>query len=211
MQEIADISGGISRERVRQLLKRNGLVGRTIRSTCDPLLLVNACRRPGVRTWEHVDSVLGVKHPLKQKRATLSELGLLTAVRRLFRWRRQSAKRKQAVGERARLIASYQGLANRLGRVPASEELCPENGTPYWVHFFNYFDGMSDLRVSAGLDSRDRRSYGARRPREKCKRGHLFAETRGKWGGCGVCRKDYERRRNASRSKTKRVARGVAA
>lgn len=187
MQEIANISGGISRERVRQLLHRNGVSGAWNGDKTDALKVLRVCRRGDVRNWNQVASPFGGGTNGHKLRELISPLGMVPAIDRLFAWRQRKARALARTAIRDELLQEYRSLAARLGHVPGSHELVPKNGTRFWTQYMRHFNGMRELRVAAGLDATDHRATAKRKRRVSCQRGHLFAETRNKWGQCSEC------------------------
>lgn len=185
MQEIADISGGISRERVRQLLQRNGISGEYNGERIDPIRVVAICRRQGVFKWSQVAHQMGLRCSGHALRSLVEPLGMGPAIDRLFSSRYRKERQQFRARRRAELAGTYKALAERLGRVPTITELNPRNGVSFWAYFFKYFDSMADLRTAAGVSAKDQRCG---RPKQAyCRRGHDLAVTRASWGRCREC------------------------
>jgi hypothetical protein len=194
MQEIGEaLNPPVSRERVRQLLVRNGMAEDfSKRRRYDPAEMIAACRAPGVASFPMALARLGnVGHSTLVE--CIRELGLAPAVKRLFRMRKRQLERTHSEEYRERLIADYRALAIRLGHVPSSSELHPRNGVPFYVRFFDYFASMRELREAAGLSTKDRRGN-YRGLKTHCKRGHSLADNRDKSGGCRDCRRFRQRK-----------------
>lgn len=198
MQEIAEISGGISRERVRQLLKRNGVAGVYNSERIDPLRVIASCRRPGNHSWSMVARDVGHPSASHQMKQIATSIGMDVAIQRLFDWRWRKESARYRAEKRSELIADYRALSDRLGRPASSGELSPTNGTPFWVVFYKYFPDIQSIRIAAGFDPNDPRIVlRGKAVQTHCRRGHLLADTRTKWGYCGICRKDQDARRKA--------------
>lgn len=167
-EEIGNISGGISRQRVQQILGRQGVSGYN-GERVDPIHVVAVCRRPDVWNWDEVARQLGGSSK-QTYRQVVRSLGMEQAIRRLFAWRYRKSREAFREARRAELAEQYRGLAQQLCRIPSQKELHPSNGTAMYVTFYRFFDGMSDLRQFAGLDATDRRGP-ANRKRFGVKRG----------------------------------------
>lgn len=193
--EIAVVSGGVSRARIGQILNRNGIIGIGRRRSVGPVQVMAACRRPDVASWHDAAMALGGANRRPALRRVVDELGVAPAIERLFRWRRGHLQQAFREGRRVELIEQYRELATRLGRIPTGRDLRPENGVPFWVTFYHHFATIRELREAAGINSKDRREG---RLLTHCRSGqHLLAETRTKWGYCGICRKNQDARRKA--------------
>jgi hypothetical protein len=194
MQEIGDsLDPPVSRERVRQLLERNGIADdSTKRSRVDAARVIAACRAPGIASIP-----MAVARLQNVGYATVVDcverLGLAPALERLFRLRKRQLTQTRFEEHRRRLIADYRALADRLGHVPSSSELHPRNGVQFYVVFFTYFASMRELREAAGLSTNDRRGN-YRAIKTHCKRGHVLEGNRDNAGGCRDCRRFRQRK-----------------
>lgn len=118
LQEIGDILG-VSRERVRQLVKRNGIepgarerVNNSRR--LDPLDVARFARSPKATSLSEVAHEFGTT--ITKVSELLHALGMYDAVRRLYRLRAREATRQ-------RIVRDLQAFAKRHGRLPSSREL----------------------------------------------------------------------------------------
>jgi hypothetical protein len=135
MQEIAD-RYEVSRERIRQILRRNGLGGHGQRTKIDPLKVLGLVAE--CRTVREIALRLGADHA-----AATRVLHCLapTAVDEMAAYRHEAL--------RNRLLAELRETASRLGRVPKKPDL--DKHGPDQAHLQRVFGSMTRARELAGL------------------------------------------------------------
>lgn len=183
---------GVTRERVRQLLERNGYSGSAPSRQVDPLKLLAAIRSADVCSVREAAQRCGSN--VSSGMMVIRRLGLAKAVQRLFQWRRDW-----------RYISAYRDLAAQLGHTPGVAE-CHEAGL-WQSHIQRRFGGMQKLAVRAGLQPNHEGSWAGRgvrgRPRQShCKRGHaLTPENSYAYRGQRACKACRHLRQIESRRK----------
>ena len=137
MQAVGDLFG-LTRERVRQILKRQGVsaVTRGHVQKVDPIRVIGAIRSPGIEDFVDAGKLIGVTGG-GVRRIAIS-LGVHRAALRLFRLRK-----------RARYARQLRALADRLNRTPGKIE-CDLYG-PSQSTLQRYFGGMRAAQRAAGL------------------------------------------------------------
>jgi hypothetical protein len=131
---------GISRERVRQLLVRQGVTERRgHRADIDPLAIMRELRKPETTSYTAIAATLGLYS--SQVTHTLHALGVGAAAKRLFRWRRDRA-----------ILARFVALAHRLGHTPTAMDLMAHAGdVATQMYFQKRFGGLMNAARRAGL------------------------------------------------------------
>lgn len=137
MQAVGDLFG-VTRERVRQILKQRGItaVTRGRFPSIDPIRVVGAIRSPGIENFVDAGKLVGATGG-GVRRIAIS-LGVHKAALRLFRMRR-----------RARYARQLRTLADRLKRTPGKIE-CDLYG-PSQATLQRWFGGMQAAQRAAGL------------------------------------------------------------
>ncbi|TAL49183.1 hypothetical protein EPN83_01425 [Patescibacteria group bacterium] len=151
LEELGDLLGGLSRERVRQLVRKTGSVYSKPNWPKDPL--------PAIRTLREnseITSLHAWQKALKRKgrggvknfslRKMMLEFGITEAVERLFslrRWRNQ-ALRREVMREDLRV------LALKLGHTPSEREI-DELGKFWAEDYYSSFGSLRAAQTAAGL------------------------------------------------------------
>ena len=161
---------GVSRERVRQLEAKSTdpLVGPAAR--IDPLRLIRAVRDPATTSIHNIAKTLHSSDA--EITRCLKELGLLPAVRRLFRMRKGSRRRAVMEPRREAMVTAVKACAERLGRDPTIHEMYeaifghPARSTEAAKTIVTHWSGTADharnrqalpeLRLRAGIVARRR-------------------------------------------------------
>lgn len=170
---------GVTRERIRQLLERQGYT-KTRSSDVDPIAILKAARADGVTNMRAAARACGIDIALVSK--VVRELGVGPALQRLYRWRRQAPQRRNAV---ARLRA----FGEKYGRSPFAAEIGFKARTPKHPDLqgvssaLPLFASLGTMFEAAGLVSRKRGTPGHQGPRRKapprprCRNGHEYTDA----------------------------------
>lgn len=130
------VAFGVSRERVRQIMERNGLSELRWYASADPLRVLAAVRNPASMDSTDVARAVGASNQETNK--VLGALGINVAAQRLFRWRRARA-----------FVVKFQALAVRLGRTPTVIDISAAGMHQSGIQL--RFGGMQALARRAGL------------------------------------------------------------
>lgn len=147
MTEIG-VHAGLSRERVRQRLKRNGIAGhnRSISLTGAEILDV-AVKKAHV---SEVAETLGMSE--QSLRSRISSLGIDDAVRRLLDENRVARQESRDSAARGRIVDTIARLGRELGETPRASDLSPHGIYP--VTLIRYFGSTASAMQAAGLPPR---------------------------------------------------------
>lgn len=132
---------GVTRERVRQLIKATGKKGRP--SRIDPIRVLRAAR-----TANSFGQCVGaLRMDSKKVERCLVETGHWTALNRL--WGLRKSKQRDARGEE--YLSQLRELAQRLGHTPGLADINAEPKFPRHTTFVRYFGSISRAQKLAGL------------------------------------------------------------
>jgi hypothetical protein len=140
-EEIGQVYG-VTRERVRQLIKVTGKTGRP--SRIDPIRVLRAAR--AANNFGQCVGFLRMD-PKKVERC-LVETGHWTALNRL--WRLRKNKQRDVRGEK--YLSQLRELARRLGRTPGLTDINAEPKFPRHTTFVRYFGSIAMAQKLAGLE-----------------------------------------------------------
>jgi acyl-CoA hydrolase len=153
LEEIGQ-AAGLTRERVRQRLKR---IGVTAASRLDVMKLVTAIRQKPIISLYQAGESVGAE-ALAVERA-LYELGLIDSVVRLFRLRKHARRSEQT----AQTVEAIRRYAAQLGRTPSRADILRKDrppGVPSLTSLQKQFGSLSAAMLAAKLvpNVRGRRS-----------------------------------------------------
>jgi hypothetical protein len=199
LQAIADTLG-VSRERVRQLAKRNGSVRVSLAAhNLDPIALLRFARSRECRSCMDCARHFGVDATAVHR--AFRALCVLPALTRLYRWRRMAA-------QRALYIAQLHAFVAEHGRAPTTREMNARGSTrglPFASELQRTFGTFVAGFAAAGLGSRglgSRAHLGPRIRKTHCRRGHeltppnLYTGTKPdgtQWRQCKACHRAQKR------------------
>lgn len=166
---------GITRERARQILERNGVTSKKERrsTSLDPIAVLRFARS------READSIRSVARRFRTNAEIVSKLldalGVREAVKRLYRMRSPSGRDVS--------LARLRAFIGREGRLPYARELGTVTGTPRRPDLpsapsiIQQFGSLPAAWAALGYESRAKGSPGHRTPRQiatHCRRGHEF-------------------------------------
>lgn len=161
LTEIAE-AVGLSRERVRQILRVEGysvrLGARGGSSSAEPLKVVAALRDPRCWSLGMMRYLAGCNPP--KARFLLQELGLWDAAERLWRARAQRGQHRFTDGRKQRIVDALREFAERTGNTPRIQDTM--DGRLPFAHTtaVRYFGSWSAAVAAAGLTPRRRGTPG---------------------------------------------------
>lgn len=142
---------GLTRERVRQRLRRIGVSAAT---RIDAMKLLEAVRTRPIHTLAALARTLGLqKEPVAR---ALLALGLIDAVERLFRLRARARQR----AKRERVALALRAYAKQLGRTPAAVDILSffrPREIPCLKTLQQLFGSLTQAQLAAGLRPHRRR------------------------------------------------------
>lgn len=217
LQEIGDMLG-VSRERARQLLERQGVTKASVAAKVDPLAVLRFARSRECRSFSDIKRHFGTDGV--QERKALRALGVGRALRRLFRLRHRAAMQQQ-------IVSQLRTFVEREGRNPTTLELTNHRrpDLPSWMTATRLFGSLEAAYEAAGLRY-VRRPVGYpshMKPRKGtlasgfCRNGHAWTPdntatyTRPDGTEVHVCRACQRSARRQSRVRAKRSPRNIAA
>jgi hypothetical protein len=159
------VAVGLSRERVRQILRAEGYLqrrgSRGPGSGADPVAIVKAVRNP--HSYGPGSLARLAKCSASTASMTLKELGLWPATQRLFRLRLRRFSSLGAERARASIIEALQAFERETGQVPSIPDAM--RGDLPFAHTtaVRYFGSWSNAIRAAGMTPRSRGGAGHRR------------------------------------------------
>lgn len=162
MSDIAD-SVGLSRERVRQILRREGLDSRAgtrgVRSNSNPLHLVAALRNQQCYNLSWLSLLSG--YPEDAAKRMLEELGLWPAAVRLWRMRKRQIDERS----RSRMLDAIRAFATKTGYPPGVNDAIAGNLPFSHTTVVRRFGTWNNAIAAAGLTPAPRGGKGHRKPK----------------------------------------------
>ena len=156
---------GLSRERVRQVLRaeghsvREGMRGRE--ASTDPVAVVRALRDPKCQSMSALARIAGCK--ARPAREALQELGLWPTAQRLWRMRIRNRADSRDANARSSIVRALKEFADRTGQVPSMTDVV-EGRLPFaHTTAVRYFGSWGKAVAAAGLRPRARGARGHRR------------------------------------------------
>jgi hypothetical protein len=216
---LAEIGGeiGVSRERVRQLLERAGagaLKASGGVTRLDPIAVLRAARAPGVMSLGDVAERAGRPRNGAEYTAMLrlvKQLGVYPALKRLYRWRFRSARRRE-------VLDALRAWCTVHGRMPTTTELNDPaiSDLPWGMACVTAFGSLPTMWAALGVAPRQSGHHGHRSARAgslrsgACLRGHPWTPentrvirnpgTGAETHACRACASERKKRRNRRRS-----------
>ena len=144
LEEIGQASG-LTRERVRQRLKR---IGVTAASRLDVMKLVTAIRQKPIISLHQAGESVGANAVAVER--ALFELGLVDSVVRLFRLRKRARRSEQT----AQTVEAIRRYATQLGRTPRKADILRKDrppGIPSLTSLQKQFGSLSAAMLAAKL------------------------------------------------------------
>jgi len=145
LEEIGREFGGISRERVRQLLATIGL---DRSNKPDPIAIVQASRQ--ARSASHCARIAG--HNTSVVVRCLRELGMFQEANDIWDENMRQYRAEKTESRVAKLVNAYTAFANLIGRVPTSRDLNEHPDSPFsQMHVQAAMGGLQKLQLAAGM------------------------------------------------------------